>query len=262
MGMWWQRPGSSTCCWLQHSSFIQRQDPWDYPAFPPQGENWGGTTTEATPRLQIPNWGLETIPSQPLPRSWNGDGLQVWSSGIGIHLDPGQGIAALPLPGGAPWVECQGLEQPAWNSGVGSISNPKKKRESGGSNELPALPSTYSRRNQGISSLYSRSGLNQNDFGSLLPKGWENQAQDGIILNPVFSWLWEEPRGDKADFPPADPGCSLWESHPPSPTSILHPFWDRDWECCSWQGRPRRALSRHYPAPWYLPGSPPLGAQN
>lgn len=99
----------------------------------------------------------------------------------------------------------------------------QKKRESGGSNELPALPSTYSQRNQGISSLYSRSGLNQNDFGSLLPKGWENQAQDGIILNPVFSWLWEEPRGDKDDFPrqiPAAPSGNLVPLLPPA-SSIL-----------------------------------------
>lgn len=95
--------------------------------FLPREKTGGKTMTEATPRLQIPNWGLEMIPSQPLPRSWNSDGLQVWSSGIGIHLDPGQGIAALPLPGGAPWVECQGLEQPGWNSGVGSTSNLKKR---------------------------------------------------------------------------------------------------------------------------------------
>lgn len=29
--MWWPRPGSLTCRWPRHSSFAQRQNPWDYP---------------------------------------------------------------------------------------------------------------------------------------------------------------------------------------------------------------------------------------
>lgn len=120
-------------------------------------------------------------------------------------------------------MECQGSEQPGWNSGVGSTSNPKKRGNLGEVMNFQPSPPRIPKGIKGISSLYSRSGLNQNYFGSLLPKGWENQAQAGIILNPIFSWLWEEPRGDKADFPQqilAAPSGNLVPLLPPA-SSIL-----------------------------------------
>lgn len=145
----------------------------------------------------------------------------------------------------------------------------QRKRESGGSHELQALPSTYSQRNQGNlippQPLWAKPERFWIPASQRLGKpgtGWDHPE------SPFFPGCGKSQEGTK----PISPGRSwLLPLGIPSPFSHQRPpsqgaggwhFWDWDWECCSWQGRPHRVLSQHHPAPWYLPGSPPLGAQN